>query len=94
MQGSIGKIFSGTITTVTRFGLFVELEDTKIEGLIHINSLKQDYYHFDDIKQCLKGEHSRSAYYVGDKVCVRVSRIDMDTKKIEFELKNNIKKPQ
>ncbi|PIE41724.1 MAG: ribonuclease R, partial [Gammaproteobacteria bacterium] len=91
IQASIGKTFTGTVIAVTRFGLFVELDDTKIEGLIHINSLKKDYYHFDENKQQLKGERSNATYTIGDKVCVGISRVDMDAKKIELELKNIIK---
>lgn len=86
MQDSIGDVFTGSINSVTGFGLFIELEDTQIEGLIHITALKDDFYNFDAAKQQLIGERNHSAYGLGDTVDVRVVRVDMEQRKIEFEL--------
>jgi ribonuclease R len=86
MQDAIGEVFYGKIMTVTGFGLFIELDDLGIEGLIHITSLKDDYYQFDEAKQSLIGERNHSRYTLGDEVDVRVVRVDMDQRKIEFEL--------
>ncbi len=86
MKDSTGCVFTGIITTVTHFGLFVELEDTKIEGLIHISSLRNDFYQFNEEKQSLIGERSKIDYSVGDTIKVKVSHVNMDQRKIEFNL--------
>ena len=86
MRDTIGDTFTGMITTATQFGLFVELEDTKVEGLIHINALNNDFYHFDEVKQCLKGERTNTSYTIGDTVQIRVAQVDMEQRKIGFEL--------
>lgn len=88
MQSEIGNVFTSTISTVTNFGLFVELNDTMIEGLIHISALKKDFYHFDEAKQCLTGERSNISYAIGDTIDVKVVHVDMDRRKIEFTLKS------
>lgn len=86
MRNFMGDTFAGVITTVTHFGLFVELGDTKIEGLIHISSLKNDYYLFDEAKQSLAGERSNTGYTIGDTIHIQVANVDMDLRKIEFKL--------
>lgn len=84
MQDHVGDIFSGVISTVTNFGLFVRLADLHIEGLIHITSLGRDYYHFDDVRMCLTGENSQIKYHVGDVLEVQVAAVNLDEKKIDL----------
>lgn len=86
MQDKIGEQFSGIISTVTSFGLFVELNDVYVEGLVHVTELKSDYYHFDAIKHMMKGEHSGKIYRLGDPIEVVVARVDLDERKIDFVL--------
>ena len=86
MQGHIGDYFHGTINAVTSFGLFVELADVYVEGLVHISALPGDYYHFDAAKHCLHGERSGKSFRLGDTIEVQVVRVDLDEKKIDFEL--------
>ncbi|WP_286263004.1 ribonuclease R [Thalassotalea atypica] len=86
MQDHVGDTFTGVISTVTNFGLFVRLTDLHIEGLIHITSLGRDYYHFDDVRMCLTGEHSGQKYHVGDLLEVQVSAVNLDEKKIDLVL--------
>jgi len=86
MKDAVGKAFTGQITTVTRFGLFIELADTKIEGLIHVSRLNKDFYHFDEAKQCLKGERTNTRHTLGDTVQVKIAHVDLDQKKIELAL--------
>ena len=86
MQDKIGQIFSGKISSVTGFGLFVELDEVYVEGLIHVTSLKRDYYIYDELKHRLVGERSGNIYRLGDKMQVLVARVDMDERKIDFEL--------
>jgi ribonuclease R len=86
MLDKVGDIFDGIITSVLNFGLFVELKDIHIEGLVHVTSLKNDYYHFDPIKHRLLGEQSKKSYRLADVVKVRVVRVDLEEKKIDFEV--------
>ena len=86
MQGHIGDYFHGTINAVTSFGLFVELADVYVEGLVHISALPGDYYHFDAAKHRLQGERSGKSFRLGDSIEVQVVRVDLDEKKIDFEL--------
>jgi ribonuclease R len=86
MMDKVGEEFDGIITSVTSFGLFVELQDIYVEGLVHVTSLKRDYYHFDPVKRCLIGERTNKQFRLTDKVQVRVARVDLDEKKIDFEL--------
>ena len=86
MQDHVGDTFSGVISTVTNFGLFVRLQSLHIEGLVHITSLGRDYYHFDDVRMCLIGEHSGITYRVGDVVEVQVAAVNLDEKKIDLAI--------
>ncbi len=82
----VGEEFDGVITAVTSFGLFVELKDIYIEGLVHVTMLKRDYYHYDAAGQRLIGERTREVYRLGDSVRVCVVRVDLDDRKIDLEL--------
>ena len=86
MQGHIGDQFVGTINAVTSFGLFVNLDNVFVEGLVHISSLPGDYYHFDQAKNRLQGERTGRSFHLGDSLQVKVMRVDLDEKKIDFEL--------
>ncbi len=86
MQDKIGEEFVATVTSVTSFGLFVELNDIFVEGLVHVTELSNDYYRFDPIRHCLEGERSRKVYRLGDSVEVRVVRVDLDEKKIDLQM--------
>jgi len=82
----LGDEFEGIISAVTGFGLFVELKDIYVEGLIHISNLDGEYYHFDQAKQRLIGENSRQVYQLGDSVNVCVSKVEIDDRRIHLEL--------
>jgi ribonuclease R len=86
MQERVGEEHEGIISGVTGFGIFVELSDMFIEGLVHVTSLKNDYYQFDAAGHRLMGERTRKVYRLGDKVKVKVVRVDLDEKKIDLEL--------
>ncbi len=81
----VGEQYQGVISAVTSFGLFVELVDVYIEGLVHVSALRSDYYHFDAANQRLVGEHSRASYALGDSLAVRLVRVDLDDRKIDLE---------
>ena len=74
------------ITNVTGFGLFVELQNIYVEGLVHVTALHNDYYQFDANRHCLQGERTGIVYRLGDRIQVRVGRVDLDQRKIDFEL--------
>jgi ribonuclease R len=86
MMDKIGEEYEGYISGVTNFGIFVELIEFYVDGLVHITSLGNDYYHFDAAHHRLMGERTRQIYRLGDKVRVRVVRVDLDETKIDFEL--------
>ncbi len=86
LQKHIGQQFSGIVTGVTSFGLFVQLEDLLIDGLVHVTALKRDYYQFDPIRHRLVGEMTKRSYQLGDRLQVEVARVDMEERKIDFDL--------
>jgi len=86
MHDKVGEEFHGTVSGVTAFGLFVELDDVFVEGLIHVTSLPNDYYHFDAVGRRLKGERTGKSYRLANRLRVRVVRVDVDEGKIDFEL--------
>ncbi len=89
MQDKLGQVFQGTISAVTSFGIFVELDEIYVEGLVHVTSLRNDYYAFDAIKHRLVGERGGHVYRLGDKMKVLVARVDLDERKIDFEPAEN-----
>ena len=86
MQGQIGEEFTGVVSAVTGFGVFVELDDLFVDGLVHITSLPSDYYQFEAGKQRLIGERTRRVFKLGDRLDVRVAQVNLDERKIDFEL--------
>jgi ribonuclease R len=86
LQDHVGDEFDGVIAAVTSFGLFVELQDLYIEGLVHITALPGDYYNFDKAKQRLTGERTGRSFQLGGAVRVQVARVDLDDRKIDLEL--------
>lgn len=86
MQERIGETFAGIISGVTNFGLFIELTDIYVEGLVHITALPGDYYFFDAVHHRLSGERSGRVFRLGDRLTVQVARVDLDSRQIDFEL--------
>ncbi|MDP1931074.1 MAG: ribonuclease R [Gammaproteobacteria bacterium] len=84
IKDRVGDEFPGTVSSVTAFGLFVELRDIYVEGLVHITALKNDYYQFDPVRHLLRGERSGVTYHLGDPVRVKVVRVDLDDRKIDL----------
>lgn len=93
MQDHIGEVFDGVISSVTGFGLFVKLNDLLIDGLVHISHLDNGYYHFDSDRQRLVGKNG-NIYRLGDPVKVQVMSVNLDDKKIDFDLITNLRKPK
>lgn len=86
MQDRVGQEYEGIISAVTSFGLFVELNDVYVEGLVHVTALPGDYYHYDNIRQEMVGETSKRRFRLGDNIFVVVARVDLDDRKIDFTL--------
>ncbi len=84
MQDRIGECFWGVISGVTSFGLFIALDGIYVEGLVHISELPRDYFHFDSVKHTLIGERSGRHYRLGDRMRVKIVRVDLETSKIDF----------
>ncbi|MFT4256334.1 MAG: ribonuclease R [Pseudoxanthomonas sp.] len=86
MEQHVGGQFDGVISGVTSFGLFVELDESKVNGLIHVTQLPHDYYHFDPIRKTLSGERRGLQFRLGDRVRVLVLKASMEDRKIDFKL--------
>lgn len=82
----IGEEFEGVVSGVTAFGLFVTINDLLIDGLVHVSSLRNDYYHYDPVLQRLSAEHGGEVFRLGDSVRVTVMRAAVEDRKIDFEL--------
>ena len=85
MKDKLGAEFEGVISGVMSFGFFVELDNT-IEGLVHVSTLVDDYYHYHEDKQAIIGERTAKIYRLGDEVKVEVSKVNLDAQQIDFEL--------
>jgi len=84
MEGHLGEEFDGVITGVTNFGVFVQITELMTDGLVHVTSLANDYYKYDAGSQRLVGERSGHTYSLGEEMRIRVQRVDMETRKIDF----------
>jgi len=86
MKDRVGEAFTGSISGVTSFGAFVALDGVYVEGLVHVSDLGNDYFHFDPARHQLLGERTRKRYRLGDRLRVKVVRVDLDTSRIDFTL--------
>jgi ribonuclease R len=86
MREHLGEEFSGVVSAVTSFGIFVTLDAMFVEGLVHITELGGEYYRFDEARQELRGERTGMRYVLGTRVRVQVSRVDLDGRRIDFRL--------
>lgn len=86
MRDRLGEEFAGTVTAATTFGLFVQLDELFVEGLLHITELGGEYWRFDEARQELRGERTGIRYGAGSRLRVQVSRVDLDARKIDFRL--------
>lgn len=86
MADKIGQEFTGTISGVTQWGFYVELEDSKCEGLVSITELEDDYYEFDEKNYCIAGRHHHKVYQLGDEVSIRVAKANLVARQLDFVL--------
>jgi ribonuclease R len=86
MEQHVGGEFDGTISGVTSFGLFVELDESKVNGLVHVTQLPHDFYQFDPIRKMLSGERRGREFRLGDRVRIVVLKASLEERKIDFRL--------
>ena len=86
MGSHLGQTYDGVISGVTEWGLYVELNANKCEGMVPIRDLEGDYYEFDEKNYCLRGRRKHKVYSLGDEVTVRVVRADLEKKQLDFVL--------
>lgn len=82
----LGEEYDAVIGSVTNFGMFVELDPLYIEGLVHVTELGEDYFHFDAVRHCLKGERTGKVYRIGDRIRVQIAQVVLDTRKVDLRL--------
>jgi ribonuclease R len=90
MQDKVGEVFEGTVSGVTSFGVFVALDDIYAEGLLHVTELGNDYFHYNKAHHEMVGERTHVKYRLGDRVTIKVARVDLETTKIDFSLVNKL----
>lgn len=83
MADKVGEVFNGIISSVTNFGMFVELENT-IEGLVHVSDLTDDYYRYDERHYAMIGERTGNVFRIGDEIEVKVADVNKDERSVDF----------
>jgi ribonuclease R len=86
MADHLGEVYKGVISGVTEWGLYVEIEENKCEGLVPVRDLADDYYDYDENNYCLVGRRNGNRYRLGDEVQVQVARANLDKKQLDFVL--------
>ena len=86
MSDKLGEEFDGTISGVTEFGLYVEINENKCEGMVPLRDLDDDYYEFDEKNYCLWGRKNHHRYSLGDPVRIKVARANLEKKQLDFAL--------
>ncbi|MEG1659048.1 MAG: ribonuclease R [Bacteroides sp.] len=86
MSGHLGQIYDGVISGVTEWGLYVELNENKCEGLVPVRDLDDDYYEFDEKNYCLRGRRKNKLYSLGDAITIKVARANLEKKQLDFTL--------
>jgi ribonuclease R len=90
MQDKVGETFNGIITSVNSFGVFVELDEIYVDGLVHISALHNDYYHYDPVGHRLTGERTGKVLRLGDPLTIVVASVNLDDRKIDFVPDQNV----
>lgn len=93
MTDRVGQVFDGTISGVTQWGFYVELEDSKCEGLVFMADLDDDVYEYDEKNYCIVGRYHHRIYRLGDQVTIRVVKANLITRQLTFELEREYKEP-
>ena len=86
MEKFIGQVFAGSISGLVEWGMYVELEESKVEGLVHLQSMRKDRFIYDEKNYCIKGLYSKKVYQIGNSVMVRIAKVNLEKKQLDFEL--------
>jgi ribonuclease R len=86
MSDKLGQVFEGTVSGVTEFGLYVEINENKCEGMVPLRDLDDDYYEFDERNYCLWGRKYHHRYSLGDTVQVKVAKANLEKKQLDYAL--------
>jgi ribonuclease R len=86
MKQHLGDDFDGIISGVTSFGMFIEIPENLVEGMIHLSELSDDYYIYDENRMALVGKRTRRIYRMGDKIRIKVAKVSPEKKRIDFML--------
>ena len=86
MQSHIGMKYTGEVSSITNFGLFVRLNEVYVEGLVHVTELGNDYFHYDHARQKMLGEKTGKSFSIGDEIEIEVASVDIDLRRIDFSL--------
>lgn len=86
MQDKVGNEYDGTVSGVTEWGIYVEIEPTKVEGMVSLRDIKEDYFIFDEKNYCVYGKSTKVKFTLGDKVRIKVSKVNLEQKLIDYEL--------
>jgi ribonuclease R len=89
MKKHLGDEFPAVISGVAQYGLFIQINDLHVEGMVHVREINDDYYQYDEKQYALIGKRRRKMFRLGDPVFVKVSRVDLETRQIDFILVNN-----
>jgi ribonuclease R len=95
IRNHVGRVLDGIITGVQGYGIFVELSELFVEGLVHISSMADDYYTFDEKQYAIFGRNNKKRFRLGDSVKVKIAKVDVDKRQVDFVLADNeaMKKP-
>ena len=93
LQDKIGKVFDGLISGISKWGIYVELNDSKCEGMVRYNTFDDDYYYLDEENFRIIGQETRKIYRLGDAVKVRIEAVDLIKKQMDFTLVSTKRKP-
>jgi ribonuclease R len=84
LEGRVGEVFEGTVSGVTDFGLFVQLDELLIDGMVHVSELLDDFYHYEEERHCLRGERGGRTWRLGDRITVQLASVDVGELKVEL----------
>ena len=93
MGERIGNVYDGVISGVTEWGLYVEINENKCEGMVSMRDLGNDYYEFDEKNYCLIGRRHHQKFSLGDPIQIKVARANLEKKQLDFVLADNVLKP-
>jgi ribonuclease R len=86
MSERLGQVYDGVISGVTEWGLYVEINENKCEGMVPVRDLDDDYYEFDEKNYCLRGRRTHRVYSLGDAITIKVARANLEKKQLDFAL--------